>query len=225
MHNAQWEHVNYRGDIPRAISHGCMFVYENKLFVFDINGTEEVQKKEKRSKKTTENQEDSKLSKSQPVLFYVLNLQTFVWTCWRGDDVPQVDDFAFCFDSDRGNLYLFGGYLNGAKSNLIIQIQVNRKFTSILTPDIPANHPNARNVPCQRTGARMVYMPKTGDIYLFGGITATNRTLNDMWCFSTHQERWTVVHQRGDVPEPRCGHTLIMHHEKLFLFGGLKEVT
>ena len=71
----------------------------------------------------------------------------------------------------------------------------------------------------------MAFLPKNGNIYMFGGLTATNQTLNDMWCFPTAGNKWHLVDQRGDVPDPRCGHSLNCHHDKLFLFGGLKEVT
>ena len=27
------------------------------------------------------------------------------------------------------------------------------------------------------------------------------------------------------MPDPRCGHSLSVHHGKIFMFGGLKEVT
>ena len=165
------------------------------------------------------------MSKSQPILFYVLNLQTFVWTCWRADDVPQIDDFAFCFDKDAGVLYMFGGYLNGTKSNLLVSIAVNGKITTVLSPDTPLDHPNSRSIPMQRSGARMAFLPKNGNIYMFGGLTANNQTLNDMWCFNLREYKWYQIKQRGDVPEPRCGHSLSTHHDKLFLFGGLKEVT
>ena len=201
-----------------------MFTFENKIFLFDINGQDESNKKEKRSKKMLDG-DDIKMGPRDKILFYCLNLQTFVWTCWRADDVPQVDDYAYCLDKDTGNLYLFGGYLNGTKSNILVRIHINTKKITILSPDTPARHPDSRYLPCQRTGARMAFLPKNGNIYMFGGLTATNQTLNDMWCFPTAGNKWHLVDQRGDVPDPRCGHSLNCHHDKLFLFGGLKEVT
>ena len=46
-----------------------------------------------------------------------------------------------------------------------------------------------------------------------------------MWRYDIAQNRWSKIKQRGDVPSPRCGHTLSAFGERLWLFGGLKEVT
>ena len=53
----------------------------------------------------------------------------------------------------------------------------------------------------------------------------TNGTLNDLWSFSINKKEWTNVNQFGDIPSPRCGHSLHFHGEKLFLFGGLRVLT
>ena len=60
---------------------------------------------------------------------------------------------------------------------------------------------------------------------MFGGLTETNDTLNDMWKFDIESNTWGLVQQKGQIPEPRCGHSLNLHGDKIFLFGGLKEVT
>ena len=60
---------------------------------------------------------------------------------------------------------------------------------------------------------------------MFGGLTETNDTLNDMWKFDIETNTWNLVEQKGQIPEPRCGHSLNLHGDKIFLFGGLKEVT
>ena len=36
---------------------------------------------------------------------------------------------------------------------------------------------------------------------------------------------WDKVKQMGNVPGPRCGHSFNIHGDKIFLFGGLREVT
>ena len=47
VNQATWEKVQFRGDAPRAISHSCMFVYDSKIYVFDINGSGEDMKRGK----------------------------------------------------------------------------------------------------------------------------------------------------------------------------------
>lgn len=118
VRQAQWEELYTRGEIPYGISHGCMFIYENKLFLFDINCEENAKKRY--YKKADESKDLSK-----PVLFHVLNLINFTWQSWRYEKVPQIEDFAHCFDCESGTLWLFGGYHNGSKSNILIKIDVN----------------------------------------------------------------------------------------------------
>ena len=36
---------------------------------------------------------------------------------------------------------------------------------------------------------------------------------------------WNRIEQKGRVPGPRCGHSFNIHGDKIFLFGGLQEVT
>ena len=71
----------------------------------------------------------------------------------------------------------------------------------------------------------MIFCPTQKNLYLFGGLDRNNVTLNDMWTFNLLTESWTSVHQNGHVPDARCGHAFQYHHGKIFLFGGLKEVT
>ena len=121
-------------------------------------------------------------------------------------------------------LYIFGGYLNGYKSNILFKIDIMTKCITILSENIPENHPEAANVPIQRTGARIVYSPDQDCIYLFGGLS-TLTTLNDMWKYDMMTNEWEKVRQLGRIPEPRCGHSLSILAQKIFLFGGLIEVT
>ena len=71
----------------------------------------------------------------------------------------------------------------------------------------------------------MVLSTKQNSLYLFGGLNVINDTLNDMWRYDLECHRWERIEQKGIVPGSRCGHSLNIHCEKIFLFGGLKEVT
>ena len=46
-----------------------------------------------------------------------------------------------------------------------------------------------------------------------------------MWRFDLEGMRWERIEQLGKVPGPRCGHSFNLHNDKIFLFGGLREVT
>ena len=90
-------------------------------------------------------------------------------------------------------LYVFGGYLNGLKSNIFFKMDLNEKTMQILTPNTPENHRQARNVPCQRTSSRIVYSQTKNSIYLFGGLNMNNDTLSDMWRFDLEESRWYKI--------------------------------
>lgn len=49
--------------------------------------------------------------------------------------------------------------------------------------------------------------------------------LGDFWEFDLMSEQWTQIEQKGDVPVRRRGHSLTAHNQKLFLFGGIVDVT
>ena len=61
--------------------------------------------------------------------------------------MPEIEDFAYCFDQEQGNLWMFGGYFRGSKSNVFIKIHVNSKKVTVINPDTKPSHPNSENVP------------------------------------------------------------------------------
>ena len=111
------------------------------------------------------------------------------------------------------------------KSNIFFRFDMNTKVVTILTPNTRESDRNAKHVPCQRTSSRIVYSPAKNSIYLFGGLTVINDTLNDMWRYDLEYNQWSRIKQKGKLPEPRCGHSFNIHCDKIFMFGGLKEVT
>ena len=112
----------------------------------------------------------------------------------RNDEVPEMDDFAHHFDEATETLWTFGGYMNGKKTNALLKIDVNNRDIQVVSPDIPEwNVVKARNVPCHRTGARMVYVAKQNSLYIFGGLNLINSTLNDMWRYRIDTNKWELI--------------------------------
>lgn len=143
INQAQWEQVIYRGEVPKAISHGCMFFYQGRLHVFEIKTHDEQKLNLKRHRKSMLATEELKQNKTLPILFYVFNLFSSQWSHWRVEDVPQVEDFAYYFCKEKCLLWIFGGYMNGIKSNIFFNVHVNRRKINIINPDTPQSHPNA----------------------------------------------------------------------------------
>ena len=108
---------------------------------------------------------------------------------------------------------------------MLFKIDINAKCAQILSPNIASNTRQARHVPVARTGCRIVHSVKRNSIFLFGGLTTINETLNDLWRYDLIANRWELIEQLGKVPGPRCGHSFNLHSDKIFLFGGLREVT
>ena len=71
----------------------------------------------------------------------------------------------------------------------------------------------------------MVCDENTMLLYIFGGLANDNHTLNDMWIFDIEKKEWLKIDQRGQVPKPRAGHSMNLYKGKIFMFGGLIEVT
>ena len=65
------------------------------------------------------------------------------------------------------------------------------------------------------------------DLYIFGGQDDENNKLGDFWKFSSASKQWEQI-QFGEndfKPCPRSGHCSIVHGDKMFIFGGILELT
>lgn len=63
-------------------------------------------------------------------------------------------------------------------------------------------------------------------MYTFGGQVENGKS-NDLWIFDLDLKTWTKVTLNWSSfrPLPRSGHTICIEGEKLFLFGGIFELT
>ena len=157
-------------------------------------------------------------------MFHVLNLQTLTWSKWRKKDFASYDDFGSQFVQKWGHLYVFGGFKNGRKCNELYYIDMANKTQNMLSEDSSdATQDSLR--PCQRSGTRMVADEQTKQLYLFGGSDCENVTLNDLWVYSIKEKKWTKIEQSGQIPKGRAGHSMNLYQGKIFIFGGLLEVT
>jgi len=79
--------------------------------------------------------------------------------------------------------------------------------------------------PCVRaSSSSAIYQDK---LYVFGGQDDDNNKLDDLWEFDTTAKSWKQI----DLPEntyrpmPRSGHTAVVHGTKMYVFGGIFELT
>ena len=71
----------------------------------------------------------------------------------------------------------------------------------------------------------MVFNEETKQLYIFGGLKNDSLTLNDLWIFDITKKTWNKVNQCGQIPKPRAGHSMNIYQGRIFMFGGLLEVT
>ena len=62
------------------------------------------------------------------------------------------------------------------------------------------------------------------NVYIFGGKNDNSR-LNDLWVFSLTDFKFKKMPDAGEIPVIRNGHTLTYYDNKLYVFGGIHDIT
>ena len=64
-------------------------------------------------------------------------------------------------------------------------------------------------------------------LYVFGGQDDDNNKLGDLWEFDPAAKKWSEICQaEGDfAPKARSGHTAVCRGDKMYIFGGIFELT
>lgn len=62
------------------------------------------------------------------------------------------------------------------------------------------------------------------NLIIFGG-KDQNQRLNDIWSFNLGDFKFARLKDEGEVPTIRNGHTMNHHNGKLYLFGGIHDIT
>jgi N-acetylneuraminic acid mutarotase len=128
--------------------------------------------------------------------------------------VPEArDGHSLVYDSSNKKVYLFGGW-NGA-----------REFNDTWVYDPAANtwtelRP-AGAVPAARDSQAMVFEPKTGKVFLFGGWSQTT-DFGDTWIYDPAANTWTDADPAGEGPSSRALSQMACEAStgNVILFGG-----
>jgi len=77
------------------------------------------------------------------------------------------------------------------------------------------------------TRASMSAAVHEGKLWVFGGQDEDNNKLNDLWCFDKDSVSWSQIKPKaGDfAPLHRSGHTTVSYGGKMYIFGGIVELT
>lgn len=118
-----------------------------------------------------------------------------------------------------GSFLVFGGYVDGSRVDEVIGCKHEGATLSADPVIIDEPRPSARASVSVGVYGRKVFM--------FGGQEDDNRKLNDMWCFNCDEDSWTQIECGPDdfKPTPRSGHTTVVHGQKMYIFGGILELT
>ena len=75
--------------------------------------------------------------------------------------------------------------------------------------------------------ARLVHAASADDrgrIWIFGGFTTDRKTLDDLWCYHSTENRWeAILEPQGDLPGERYGSRVACVGDTLYLFGGRRQ--
>ena len=77
-------------------------------------------------------------------------------------------------------------------------------------------------MPSPRTGCALATDNKY--VFIFGGKDDSSR-LNDLWSFSLTEFKFTKLKDEGDIPAVRNGHTMDFFQNRLYVFGGIHDIT
>lgn len=131
------------------------------------------------------------------------------------------DDHAMC-DRGDGNFICFGGFVNGSRVDEVVSfepgaVNVNATVlaggeTGTCGPVVRASHSSA------------LYGNK---LYVFGGQDDDNNKLGDLWTYDLQANAWaeTAPADGGFRPIARSGHTAVVWGQKMYIFGGILELT
>lgn len=121
-------------------------------------------------------------------------------------------------------MYCFGGYQGGERVNTLSKFEPGSQtipFTKISS--------GGENDPSCRAGASICIDAAGSTLIMFGGQEEDNKKLNDVWIAETNCEGdvWTKypISEESYNIAPRCGHSAVMHNGKMYIFGGLYELT
>ena len=133
-------------------------------------------------------------------------------------DLPnQIDEHTVVVDGTK--VWVFGGFEDGSRTNKVRTFNLETHKWALIEPA------DAR-APCPKPRAGHSAILHNNCMYVFGGKDDDNGKLNDLWKFDLAANSWTNIETAtGTPPMARAGHTANVYEGKIFIFGGIFEVT
>jgi N-acetylneuraminic acid mutarotase len=119
-----------------------------------------------------------------------------------------------------GSFLIFGGFVKGTRVSEVVHFDMQGQT-------LVGKALNATSAVAPVTRASMSAGVNEGKLWVFGGQDEENNKLNDLWCFDPSTESWSQIKPKaGDyTPLPRSGHSTVTYGSKMYIFGGIVELT
>ncbi|KLU82981.1 kelch-domain-containing protein [Magnaporthiopsis poae ATCC 64411] len=156
---------------------------------------------------------------------YLLNTSTRQWSRSLPAGPRPSGRYGHSLNIIGSKIYIFGGQVEGYFMNDLSafdlnQLQMPNNRWEMLLSNSDSGGPPVGKVPPARTNHTMItYNDK---MYLFGG-TNGFQWFNDVWCYDSQTNSWTMLDCIGYIPIPREGHAAALVDDVMYIFGGRTE--
>jgi N-acetylneuraminic acid mutarotase len=199
---------------PKAVAHHTSIVNGDNMFLIGGSNTK------------SENKGFFKLSMRDMSWELVEQLQNsrVVSSSYKdkGSKVLTRDGHSSCFSQEFKQMYIFGGFIAGERTNQLIVYSFKGPAWARVKTTGPS--PSARN-----GHSACLY---NGFMYIFGGRNNDNKKLNDLWKYDILKQEWTeisMINKDEDptwcVPVERSGHSCDIYGQYMVVFGGFYDLT
>lgn len=150
---------------------------------------------------------------------FKFNVKTNCWSqdSLEGDLIARDDHAIAC--QENGDFYVFGGFVDGSRVNqtCVITRGEGGAFKGEMCSE-------GGDIPVRAGHSTVLH---NGALYTFGGQDDDNNKLDDVWMYDVANAAWTLCAQEEGAlkPTPRCGHTATVCDGKMYVFGGILELT
>lgn len=128
------------------------------------------------------------------------------------------------WDSQDDLIFVFGGVDDQGHllNDLWSYSPASGQWSELSVYNSSAGNCPDSNVPAPRMNAAMVWDNLDQQILLYGGLSASNHYLGDLWSYSPGAKSWTALACSGNAPGPRASNA-VWNGSAMLLLGGMNK--
>jgi len=195
-YGVSWETVQMKGSVPGKISHHKTAVFGQTVMIY------------------------GGINDHECCVFEFDSMKNNFTQLKQTGDVPKLRDDHSMSQIDEEQIIIFGGFVEGSRCN---ECFVGKKNGANLEwRQVGAKSPQA---PCPRNSHTSVFFE--GKLYIFGGQDDETNKLCDLWEFDCATEVFKQIDlpEGSYMPSARSGHSANIYNGKMYIFGGILELT